>query len=147
MFFQMYHAQMLSLLGRNLNLKTSLAVQGNQVARISRLDSEHRCMNLCVALQHMFRSVQRFRPLLASMSSSATTSSSSSSSSTPAAHPNVAPVAALLGTWQGKGRGVFPTIQPFEYEEEIVFSSERKPFVAYTQRTSVRMDAAGRCEH
>lgn len=50
-------------------------------------------------------------------------------------HPAVEPLAFLLGTWVGEGDGVYPTIAPFRYREEVRFSENGKPFVAYTQRT------------
>ncbi|HEY8548289.1 MAG TPA: FABP family protein [Acidimicrobiales bacterium] len=55
-------------------------------------------------------------------------------------HPDVAPLAALVGTWAGEGEGHYPTIEPFAYREEVTFTAPPgKPFLAYQQKT-VRLD-------
>lgn len=57
-------------------------------------------------------------------------------------HPDLAPLAFLLGRWEGAGVGGYPTIESFQFGQEISFSHNGKPFLIYTSRTW-RLDAEG----
>src|SRR6201990_960321 len=57
-------------------------------------------------------------------------------------HPDLAPLAFLLGRWEGAGVGGYPTIDSFQFGQEAVFSHNGKPFLSYVSRTW-RLDAEG----
>ncbi len=43
----------------------------------------------------------------------------------------------FLGTWRGTGAGGFPTIAPFQYDEELVFESNSiEALIHYEQKTN-----------
>lgn len=52
-------------------------------------------------------------------------------------HELVAPYEFLIGTWQGQGRGHYPTIEDFQYTETVTFSAAPgQPFLRYEQHTT-----------
>ncbi len=55
-------------------------------------------------------------------------------------HPDLEALAPLLGTWAGRGAGEYPTIQPFEYFEEVAFTHVGKPFLVYAKKTKAASD-------
>ena len=60
----------------------------------------------------------------------------------PAIHPDIEPLAFLLGTWRGEGSGEFPTVAPFRYGEEMSFDHVGAAFVLYSERSWLLGDDA-----
>lgn len=44
-------------------------------------------------------------------------------------------LAGIIGSWSGRGRGIYPTIESFEYLERVTFTRSPKGFVVYQQAT------------
>lgn len=50
-------------------------------------------------------------------------------------HPDLEPLAFLLGRWEGAGVGGYPTIESFRFGQEISFTHDGRPFLIYHSRT------------
>jgi hypothetical protein len=50
-------------------------------------------------------------------------------------HPDCGPVAWMLGTWQGNGHGDYPTIEGFQFGQELIFQQDGRPFLHYFSRS------------
>lgn len=50
-------------------------------------------------------------------------------------HPDCMPIAWLLGTWRGNGHGDYPTIEKFQFGQELVFAHDGRPFFHYFSRS------------
>jgi THAP4-like, heme-binding beta-barrel domain len=58
----------------------------------------------------------------------------------PQPHADLSPIAFLLGTWEGAGRGEYPTIEPFDYDEEVVVEHVGDPFLLYREASWLTSD-------
>jgi hypothetical protein len=52
----------------------------------------------------------------------------------PELHPSLAPLLPFVGVWRGRGSGEYPTIEPFEYAQELRISHDGRPFLCYEAR-------------
>ena len=55
-------------------------------------------------------------------------------------HTDLMPVVWLLGTWHGNGKGEYPGIEPFTFDQEVVFAHDGRPFLHYFSRTWITDD-------
>ena len=60
----------------------------------------------------------------------------------PNIHPDCAPLAWLLGTWAGNGHGEYPTIEDFQFGQEVLFQQDGRPFIHFMSRSWI-VDADG----
>lgn len=51
------------------------------------------------------------------------------------------PLSWLIGRWVGVGLGQYPTIEDFRFGQEVSFSTDGRPFLAYASRTWLLDDA------
>ena len=61
----------------------------------------------------------------------------------PDLHPSLLGLLPYVGVWRGRGRGGYPTIQDFTYAQEVRFSHDGRPFLAYESRTWILHDESG----
>jgi len=52
----------------------------------------------------------------------------------PDLHPALTGLLPLVGVWRGRGQGGYPTIEGFHYAQEVRFSHDGRPFLAYSSR-------------
>jgi hypothetical protein len=50
-------------------------------------------------------------------------------------HPDLMPLAWLVGTWRGKGRGEFPNVEGFQFAQEVSFNHDGRAFLNYFSRS------------
>ena len=50
-------------------------------------------------------------------------------------HPDLMPLAWLVGSWRGKGRGEYPNVPAFEFAQEVSFNHDGRPFLNYFSRS------------
>ena len=55
-------------------------------------------------------------------------------------NPVVEPLAFLLGTWRGEGKGEYPTIDDFEFTEELTVWHAGGGWIAHVQKTNATDD-------
>ena len=61
----------------------------------------------------------------------------------PDLHPALLPLLPFIGRWRGTGRGGYPTIEDFDYAQEIRFSHDGRPVLFYESRAWI-IDDEGR---
>lgn len=54
----------------------------------------------------------------------------------------VKPLSCLLGTWRGAGHGEFPTIEAFEYGEQMIFEHVGDGFLLSSQQSWLTLDGS-----
>lgn len=60
----------------------------------------------------------------------------------PDLHPALLGLLPFIGVWRGRGRGGYPTIEDFDYAQEVRFSHDGRPFLFYESRSWL-VDADG----
>ncbi len=60
----------------------------------------------------------------------------------PDLHPALLGLLPLVGVWRGRGKGGYPTVEDFDYGQEVRFSHDGRPFLYYESRSWL-LDADG----
>ena len=50
-------------------------------------------------------------------------------------HPDLNPLAWLVGSWSGKGHGEYPGIKSFQFAQEVSFAHDGRNFLTYFSRS------------
>ena len=50
-------------------------------------------------------------------------------------HPDLMPLAWLVGSWRGKGRGEYPNVPGFQFAQEVSFNHDGRPLLNYFSRS------------
>jgi len=58
----------------------------------------------------------------------------------PELHPALRALVPYIGLWRGRGRGGYPTIEDFDYGQEITIAHDGRPFLRYESRAWVLDD-------
>lgn len=58
----------------------------------------------------------------------------------PDLHPALLGLLPYVGVWRGRGRGGYPTIEDYTYAQEVRFSHDGRPFLAYESRAWILDD-------
>jgi hypothetical protein len=61
----------------------------------------------------------------------------------PDLHPALRALLPYVGLWRGRGRGGYPTIEDFDYGQEIKITHDGRPFLSYESRAWL-LDEQGR---
>lgn len=61
----------------------------------------------------------------------------------PDLHPALLGLLPYIGVWRGRGKGGYPTIEDFDYGQEVRFSHDGRPFLHYESRAWI-LDADGK---
>lgn len=52
----------------------------------------------------------------------------------PPLHPSLGALVPFIGVWRGRGSGGYPTVDDFEFAQEVRLSHDGRPFLAYASR-------------